>query len=345
MGKLGLLGTVGLIAGATYAARQAVRRSREMDFAGRVALVTGGSRGLGLILARQLVAEGARVPICARDEPELNRAKAELQARGGDVLAVQCDVTVKAQVDEMIRGVIGHFGQIDVLINNAGIIQVAPMEEMTLADYEEAMQTHFSGPLYTTLAALPAMRGRRQGRIVNITSIGGKVPAPHLLPYTASKFALVGFSEGLRAELKKDNVYVTTVVPGLIRTGSPRNASFKGQNRLEYAWFSVADSIPLTSMSARRAARRVVLACQRGEAEVTLSIQAKLAARFHGLFPGLSADLSSLVNALLPGPGGIGDRRAQGKESESAVSRSFLTALSQRAARQNNEVATGTEPR
>ena len=231
-----------------------------------------------------------------------------------------------------------HFGAIDVLVNNAGVIQVGPMEVMTLEDYEQAMKTHFWGPLYTTLAVLPEMREREDGRIVNITSIGGKISVPHLLPYSASKFALVGFSEGLRAELKKDGIVVTTVCPGLMRTGSPRNATFKGQHRAEYAWFSISDSLPVSSMSAERAARQIVEACKRGDAEVVLSIQAKMAVLFHGLFPGLTADLLGFVNRLLPAPGGIGTRRAKGKESESDLSPSWLTTLSEQAAARNNEI-------
>ncbi len=338
MGKLKMLGTIGLIAGATCAARQTIRRSRHMELRGRVALVTGGSRGLGLILARLLVSQGARVAICARDEAELNRAKRELESMGGDVLAVQCDVTVKAQVDEMIRGVIGHFGQLDVLINNAGVITVAPMEEMTLLDYEEAMQTHFSGPLYTTLAALPAMRGRRQGRIVNIASIGGKVPAPHLLPYTASKFALVGFSEGLRAEVAKDNVFVTTVVPGLFRSGSPRNAIFKGRHHEEYAWFATADATPGMSIDPNDLAERILEAARYGQAELITPLPAWIGAKLHGLFPGLSAELSAIVNQLLPKPGGIGPRRARGYESSSGLVPRYANDINTSAARANNEI-------
>jgi len=215
----------GLIA-VGLALRAIVRSKRYVSLANKTVLITGGTRGLGLTLARLAAEEGANVAICARDEDELNRARADLLKCGGRVLAVECDVTIPAQVDELIRGVVGHFGSIDVLINNAGVIQVGPMEEMTVADYDEAMRTHLSGPLHATLAALPVMRGQRGGRIVNITSIGGKVAAPHLLPYTASKFALVGFSEGLRAELLKDNILVTTVAPGLFRSGSPRNAYF-----------------------------------------------------------------------------------------------------------------------
>src|SRR5207237_838032 len=112
----------------------------------------------------------------------------------------------------------------------------APFDNLTAEDFSRAMQTHFSGPLYTMLAVLPSMRLRRRGRIVNIGSIGGKIPVPHLVPYCASKFALVGLSESLRTELSQEGIYVTTVNPGLIRTGSPRNVDIKGQHEKEYAW-------------------------------------------------------------------------------------------------------------
>jgi short-subunit dehydrogenase len=325
-------------AGMFFAVRALVRRSRQYDLGGRVVIVTGGSRGLGLVLARELAREGARLAICARDEEDLRRASADLEQRGAEVLAVPTDVTDRAQVEDMVRAVQERFGRVDVLINNAGVIEVGPMEVMTLEDYQGAMKTHFWGPLYTTLAVLPEMRSRGDGRIVNIASIGGKISVPHLLPYSASKFALVGFSEGLRAELAKDGVVVTTVCPGLMRTGSPRNATFKGQNRAEYAWFSISDSLPVTSMAAERAARQIIAALKRGDAEVILSIQAKTAALFHGIFPGLTADLLGVVNELLPGPGGIGTQRAKGEESESALSPSLLTALTDRAARQNNQI-------
>jgi short-subunit dehydrogenase len=200
------------------------------------------------------------------------------------------------------------------------------------------MAVHFWGPLYATLEALPQMRRRRDGRIVNISSIGGKVSVPHLVPYSASKFALVGLSDGLRAELQKDNVAVTTVCPGLMRTGSPRNATFKGQHRAEYAWFAVSDALPVTSIQAERAARQIVAACKRGQAELIISTQAVLAVKFRALFPEATADILALANRLLPGPGGIGRKRAKGKESESALAPSILTTLSDWAAQRNNEV-------
>lgn len=326
-------------AGALMATRALVRKWSAYELRDKSVLITGGSRGLGLVMAREFAREGARVAICARDVEELERARADLAERGARVLAVPCDVTERAQVNELVNVVRDHFGRIDVLVNNAGVIQVGPVEVMTVEDYEEAMRTHFWGPLYATLAVLPEMRGRREGRIVNISSIGGKISVPHLVPYSASKFALVGLSEGLRAELRKDGVMVTTVCPGLMRTGSPRNAIFKGKHRAEYAWFSISDALPVSAMKAERAARQIIAACKRGDAEVVLSIQAELAVKFHGLFPGLTADLLGLINYLLPGAGGIGKRRAKGKDSQSSWSPSLLTVLNEAAARQNNEFA------
>ena len=325
-------------AGAVFAARALMRKSNEYSMRGRVVLITGGSRGLGLVMARELAREGAKLAICARDEEELIRAHADLRQYGAQVFAVPCDVTVRAQAEGMVQAAQDHFGRVDVLINNAGVIQVGPMEVMTLEDYEEAMRIHFWAPLYTTLAALPEMRRRGEGRVVNISSIGGKISVPHLLPYSVSKFALVGLSEGLRAELAKDGIVVTTVCPGLMRTGSPRNATFKGQHHAEYAWFAISDALPVTSMKAERAARQIITACKRGDAEVVLSVQAKLAALFHGVFPGLTADILGVVNGLLPDAGGIGTGRAKGKESESDLAPSWLTMLSDNAARENNEV-------
>jgi NAD(P)-dependent dehydrogenase (short-subunit alcohol dehydrogenase family) len=325
-------------AGTLMAARALYRRWLEYDLEGKTVLITGGSRGLGLVLAREFAEEGARVAICARDCAELGRAREDLASRGARVFAFPCDVTDRAQVKELVEVVTDHFGGIDVLVNNAGVIQVGPLEVMTLEDFEQAMAVHFWGPLYATCAVLPQMRARRDGRIVNISSIGGRVGIPHLVPYSASKFALVGLSDGLRAELAKDNVVVTTVCPGLMRTGSPRNATFKGRHRAEYAWFSISDALPVFSIQAERAARQIVTACKRGQAELVITTQAVLAIKFRALFPEATADILALANRLLPGPGGIGRKRAKGKESESSLAPSILTTLSDWAARRNNEV-------
>jgi short-subunit dehydrogenase len=150
---------------------------------------------------------------------------------------------------------------------------------------------------------------------------------------------LTGFSEGLRSELLKDNVYVTTVCPGLMRTGSPRNAFFKGHNEAEYAWFSISDALPGLSMNAPRAARRVVDACSRGDSEVVLTLPAKMATVIHGVFPEVVVDALGMVNRFLPPPGGIGSDARTGKQSGSKTSPSWITALNERAAQENNQIA------
>lgn len=334
------LGAVGIFTAAACIARLAVRRSRLIELVDKVAVITGGSRGLGLVLTRQLAEAGCKVAICARGKVELNRAEVDLRRHGRsrNILAIQCDLNSTLQIVDMVDRVRSHFGPIDILINNAGMIQVGPAEEMTAADFEEAMRLHFYAPLQGILAVVPEMKARGQGRIVNISSIGGKLPAPHLLPYTASKFALVGLSEGLRAELAGYGVYVTTVAPGLMRTGSPPNALFKGQNEKEYAWFAIADSLPFLSMSADRAARKIIRAIQYGDAEIILSMPAKLGARFHAMFPNISAEMAALADQWLPAPGGMGKRRVTGWQSRSPLAPSILTMLSDRASVRNNEV-------
>jgi NAD(P)-dependent dehydrogenase (short-subunit alcohol dehydrogenase family) len=334
-----------LAAGAVaYLGWQAMQRAREASLAGQTVLITGGSRGLGLILARELAAEGCRLVICARDELELDKARAELEEWGAEVLAVRCDVSERDDVERMAEQATARFGGIDVLINNAGIIQVGPLESMTVEDFEHALAVNFLGSVYTTMATLPQMRRRRSGRIVNITSIGGKVAVPHLLPYDCAKFALVGFSEGLRAELARDGITVTTIIPGLMRTGSPVNAFFKGDQEAEFTWFSLGDATPLSSMSAERAARRIVEAIKRGEAEVTLTWQAKLLRLAHDLLPGSTTDLLGLVNRALPENAAGGEAEVRGMKLATPASPSPVTTLMNRAARENNEYGGRPEP-
>lgn len=333
-----LLG-IGAAAGIGLAAGYLMRPKRSCDFAGKTVLITGGSRGLGLVLARQFAVERARIAICARDKDELDRAVEDLRSRGAEVFSVVCDVRNQESVRQLVEDVRSHFGVIDVLVNNAGVIQMGPLELQTQQDYEEAMAVHFWGPYYAMNEVLPEMRERGDGRIINIASIGGKISVPHLVPYCASKFALVGLSAGMQSELAKHGIAVTTVCPGLMRTGSHINAYFKGQNEAEYTLFSLAGSLPVSSISAERAARQIVDAARRGEPEIILSPQAAIAAKLHGLFPQLTSSLLSLTDRLLlPAPGGIGKRLATGLESTTAISPSVLTSLNDRASYRNNEL-------
>jgi NAD(P)-dependent dehydrogenase (short-subunit alcohol dehydrogenase family) len=319
-----------LALGATaVAAEKAYKRATALDLHGKRAVVTGGSRGLGFALAQELRAHGARVAICARGEEQLLAARAKL---GDDVVAIPCDVGDRAQVEAFISEV----GPVDVLINNAGVIAVGPWQTQTLDDFRELVDIHLWGTVHTTLAVLPEMVERGGGRIVNITSIGGKVSVPWLLPYNTSKFAAVGFSEGLRAELAGTGVKVTTVVPGLMRTGSFLAAYFKGDRaQLEYSLFAPLSGTPATTVSAERAAKRIVTALRRGDPELTLGLHAKLAARANGIAPGVVQTALSLVARALPEVHGTG--RIRGSQIVSAVDESPLTAPGRRAADRLNQ--------
>jgi NAD(P)-dependent dehydrogenase (short-subunit alcohol dehydrogenase family) len=308
------------------------------SFFDRTVVITGGSRGLGLVLARKFAAQGAKLALIARNKLELIEAENELVRRGARVFVVAANLKDQNQVEEAMARIREHYGHIDVLINNAGIIQVGPLEQMTIQDFEDAMDIHFWGPVYTTMAALPWLRLVNGARIVNIASIGGKIAVPHMAPYTASKFALVGFSDACRAELRRENIMVTTVCPCPLRTGSPPHALYKGNHKKEYTWFHILDSLPLVSMNADRAARKIVAACRRGSSRLVLGVHAKLAVAANELMPEVSAQVSSILNRLLPKAPSFGGKQLHtGWESETAWTRSFLTHLSFRAAVENNE--------
>ncbi len=328
-----------MAAGASLLAARRLGARAGYELRGRNVLITGGSRGLGFALATEMAAQGARLIICGRDPATLERAAAKLGSTGAEVLAISADVTDSQSVAEMVEAIRQRYGHVDVLVNNAGVIEVGPAKSMSLADYEEAMATNFWGMLYPTLALLPEMRARRSGRIVNITSIGGKLGIPHLLPYSASKFAAVGFSQGLRAELAGVGIKVITVCPGLMRTGSPRNAIFRGQHRSEYAWFSISDALPGLSISAESAARRIVAACRRGDAEVLFPLPAKLASVVNAVAPGFTAGVLATMDRLLPDADAARSGRRRGADSQSWLSPSWITRLGDRAARKYNQIA------
>ena len=315
-----------------------LRAGKRMDFNGRIVVITGGSRGLGLLIARQLVDEGAHVTIAARDEAELQRAHEDLASRGARVHVVACDVGKRDQAERLIQETVERHGRIDLLVNNAGVMKVGPVEHMEHADFEEAMAVHFWGPLHTTLAAVPAMKRQGGGRIVNISSIGGKIGVPHLTPYCASKFALTGLSDSLRGELAKDQILVTTVCPGMMRTGSPFNAWFKGNHRDEFTWFTIADSIPVASIDGRRAAAQVIDAARYGDPELIITLPAKLAVIANAVAPELVAFMMSTANtSLLPPPtDDAGHESHSGWQSLSEWAPSRVTRLTERAASENN---------
>jgi NAD(P)-dependent dehydrogenase (short-subunit alcohol dehydrogenase family) len=324
-----------LLLGAWLAIR--VIRTSRYSLRDKVAVITGGSRGLGLVLARHVCAQGGSVALIARDADELARAKADLALRGGAVLTVECDLLDARQIQSAVQQIIDRFGRIDILINNAGIIEVGPLQNMMREDFERAMRLHFWAPFELIAKIVPEMRVWGGGRIVNISSIGGKVAVPHLAPYSASKFALTGFSDAIRAELALDNIHVTTVAPGMMRTGSHVNAKFKGKHDMEFAWFAASAGAPLISMNADRAARKILAACRRAQPSLTLTFAARGAILGNALFPNLTGYVMRLVNRFLPKPSGAeGNQLRSGSEVRRLIP-DWLTRSADRAINRNNE--------
>lgn len=309
----------------------------------KLALVAGASRGLGLLLARELGDRGYRLVICARDADELEVATQQLESRGHQVHAQVCDVSDNEAVRQLVRGIEDELGPIDVLIAVAGIIQVGPLESLTREHFEEAVGTMLWGPINLALAVVGPMRRRGHGAIGTVTSIGGVVSVPHLLPYSTAKFGATGFSEGLRAELSGSGISVTTIVPGLMRTGSHLNALFTGNQAAEYGWFSVSASLPVLSMDAERAARRMVDGVLRGRAMVVLTPLAKIGMRIHGLAPTTTSACLAAVARLLPGAPSGHRATLKGNQARSRLGSTAtrvldrVTRLGQRAAERFNE--------
>ncbi|MEX2541523.1 MAG: SDR family oxidoreductase [Trueperaceae bacterium] len=342
--RRGLLLGAGLAAAAAGAVLS--RRRRALDFRDRVVLITGGSRGLGLELARRFASQGAKLALLARKGTELERATAHLaSANGGsqdhtEVELLECDLRDREQVERSVARTVRRFGRLDVLVNNAGTIRVGPFDNLSLKEFRQEMDINFFGALHATTAALPHLKRSGRGRIVNITSIGGRLPVPHLLPYAASKFAFVGFSEALGAELARDGVRVTTVTPGLMRTGSPYRAMFSGRRGREFRWFLLASSLPLVSIGSELAARRIVDACRHGDASLVVPAYLRLPIALHALAPGTVSRLAGVVNRLLPEPATdqFPGRLREGREILPPEQSPAYATLTRRAALRNNEL-------
>ncbi|MGH9617308.1 MAG: SDR family NAD(P)-dependent oxidoreductase [Acidobacteriaceae bacterium] len=317
------------------------RRRYNVSLAGKVVLIAGGSRGLGLALAEEFASRRARVILTARDPNELERARKKLVALGideDDVEAIPSDLTDDEQARNMISRATRKFGQIDILVNSVGIITVGPVENQPLDAFKKAIESNYYTMLHSSLAVMPQMLARGSGIIVNIASVGAKVAVPHLLPYSASKFAALGFSQGLHAELRAKGVRVLTVCPGLMRTGSHTHALFTGNQEREYRWFSLAARMPLVSISARAAAKKIVRATAEGRAEIAITPQAILAATFAQAVPESTAAIMHWVNSrILPAPIEASKASmAPGKNVRGKELTPWMT-LGRKAARQYNE--------
>lgn len=294
--------TDAFVAGFNSLRRNRIPRSLE----GKVVLIAGGSGGLGLVLAEEFARHRSKIVLAARNAERLERARERLLRLGllaEDVITLPFDATDSGQTERMAAEATHRFGRIDILVNCIGKMTVGPVENQPERAFKDAIESNYYSMLHTTLAVLPQMLARRDGSIVNIVSIGGKVAVPHLLPNSASKFAALGFSQGLHAELRSKGIRVTTVCPSTMRTGSHVNAMFTGDQEREYRWFSLAATLPLISASVKRAARKIVVATIYGQTEIAITPQAFLMARFAQVSPEGTAMLMHLANTfLLPAP-------------------------------------------
>ncbi|HKU44359.1 MAG TPA: SDR family NAD(P)-dependent oxidoreductase [Polyangiales bacterium] len=293
-----------------------VRQKRRIPLRGAVAVVTGGGRGLGYAIARELATAGCKLALCGRDGQTIARAVWALRGRGVEVMGRACDLSDEVEARKFIDDVVEHYGRIDVLINNAAQCFVGPAVELHAQDVEYALRNIFWTQFFPTMAVLPHMRRQRAGRIVNVTSIGGKFPTPHQAAYAAGKFAATGWSETLAVELRKDGIHVSTVTPPPLSDGAPLHAHFNGRAEDEFVWFARTLTSPLRAISAQRTARAVVSAARYGDAERAVSAAAWFASRLQGSAPNLVSRVLSAVDRRLPaaGPPGVRSRMRLGMD-------------------------------
>lgn len=186
---------------------------------GTVAVITGATSGIGRETAREFAAAGSKVVVAGRRQERLVELVKEIESKGGKALAVATDVAEQAQVENLIAATVETFGRVDVLVNNAGVAIASRFLEMPLEDFRRLMDVNFWGAVFACHAAVPQMRKQNGGGVIlNVSSIFGKRGMPFETAYCASKFALAGFSESLRAEVMSENIDVCTIYPGAVET-------------------------------------------------------------------------------------------------------------------------------
>lgn len=198
------------------------------NICGKVVVITGASSGLGEATARHLVAKGAHVALGARRLDRLEALVAELTQAGGKAIAVETDVTDMAQVQHLVDRAVQEFGRIDVMINNAGLMPLSPLEMLRLDDWNRTIDVNLKGTLHGIAAALPYMKEQKGGHMINVSSVSGHLVTPGGAVYAATKFAVRAISEGLRQECKAYNIRSTVISPGAIQSELPMSATVEG---------------------------------------------------------------------------------------------------------------------
>lgn len=255
------------------------------ELRGRVAVVTGASRGIGEAIAAALAAEGCRLVLAARSTERLEEVAEVLRLRHGvEVLVVPTDMGDEGQCRALIRAAASHFGTIDILVNNAGMGIYGAMDELHLDDLRHVFAVNFFGPMAALQAAVPIMRSQGGGTIVNVSSIVGKFPQPLGGGYSASKFALHGASGAARAELKRDNIEVVLVSPGLTDTEFSQHSriSVPGAEHRQGERHSLGRGV-----EPERVGQRTVAAIRKGEREAFVTLFDRALVWFAVHFPAL----------------------------------------------------------
>lgn len=245
---------------------------------GTTVIITGATSGIGRATALEFARAGARVVVAGRREERLRELVAEIEALGREALSVRTDVADEAQVERLIAESRTRFGRIDTLVNNAGVGLAAQFADQSLVDFRRVMEVNFWGAVYACKAVLPQMKKQRSGVIINVSSIFGKRGMPFETAYCASKFALAGFSEALRAELMTENIDVTTIYPGAVETEIFESAA--NQTGME-----IPNYIP--KFPAAQMAKVIVQNARFPQPEVVMALDAVAINFFNKLAPGL----------------------------------------------------------
>jgi len=189
-----------------------------MDYKGKAAVVTGGTKGIGRAIAEALAREGLNVCVGARSLDEVQQTVRELEGLGVSATGAACDVRAAEECEALINHAVEELGGVDVLVNNAGIGLFKPVEETTPEEFRAVLETNLFGVFYCTRAAIPEMKRRGGGYVINVSSLAGANPHPRMAAYNASKFGLNGFTEALMQEVRHDRIKVSYVMPGSVNT-------------------------------------------------------------------------------------------------------------------------------
>ena len=221
---------------------------RTPNIADKVVVITGASSGIGESTARLLAGSGAKVVLGARRTDRIGALVKEITAKGGTALGFQTDVTKRSDVEALVQGALHEHGRIDVIVNNAGIMPIAPMAALKIEEWDRMIDVNIRGFLFGVAAVLPIMQKQKQGHIINMSSVGGfKVWAPGGTVYSATKFAVRAVTEGLRMEHKADNIRCTIISPGAVATELPESSSDEDTRKNLREFYKIA--VPADSVA------------------------------------------------------------------------------------------------